>query len=267
MSRPPEQNDSAVGQVRLTVDNDVAFIVFDRPQARNAMTWQMYRDLGDAIERIGATPAVRIVVLRGAGGQAFVAGTDIAQFRDFRSGEDGVEYERGIDQCIARLEGIAVPTLAVVEGWAVGGGLAIANACDFRIAAVGARFGVPIARTLGNCLSAANLGRLERTLGVSWVRRMTLLAELPTAEELAGTGYFHAIVPPEELDEAVAKLCRRVCGHAPVTIEVTREALRRLGDGVVPDISDLIRRCYGSADFHRGVAAFGTGIPARWEGC
>ncbi|GBQ25881.1 enoyl-CoA hydratase [Gluconacetobacter azotocaptans] len=266
MSTPSSQQDTAAGQVRLAIDGDVAFIVFDRPQARNAMTWQMYRDLGAAIERIDATPTVRIAVLRGAGGQAFVAGTDIAQFRDFHSGEDGVEYEHGIDKCIARLDRIKVPTLAVVEGWAVGGGLAIANTCDFRIAATGARFGVPIARTLGNCLSAANLGRLERTLGVSWVKRMTLLAELPTAEDLAGTGYFHAIVPPEDLDGSIAKLCRRAREHAPITIDVTRETLRRLGAEATPEISDLIRRCYGSEDFHRGVAAFGTGTPARWEG-
>lgn len=266
MSAATAQQDPAAGRVRLTIDNEVAAIVFDRPQARNAMTWQMYRDLGEAIERIDATPSVRVAVLRGAGGQAFVAGTDIAQFRDFRSGEDGVEYERGIDQCIARLDRIAVPTLAVVEGWAVGGGLAIANACDFRIAAAGARFGVPIARTLGNCLSGANLARLERTLGLSWVKRMTLLAEMPAAEDLAGIGYLHAIVPAEELDGAVIKVCRRICGHAPVTVSVTREALRRLGEGEVPEMTDLIRRCYGSEDFHRGVAAFGTGAPAQWEG-
>ncbi|MBB2200479.1 enoyl-CoA hydratase [Gluconacetobacter tumulisoli] len=266
MSTLSAKQDAAAGQVRLAIDGDVAFIVFDRPQARNAMTWQMYRDLGAAIEQIDATPAVRIAVLRGAGGQAFVAGTDIAQFRDFSSGEDGVEYEHGIDQCIARLDRITVPTLAVVEGWAVGGGLAIANSCDFRIAATGARFGVPIARTLGNCLSAANLGRLERTLGISWVKRMTLLAEMPTAEDLAATGYLQAVVPPEELDGSVAKLCKRIREHAPITIDVTRETLRRLGGDAVPDISDLIRRCYGSEDFHRGVAAFGTGAPARWEG-
>ena len=266
MSGVAEREEPVAGRVRLTIDGEVATIVFDRPQARNAMTWQMYRDLGEAIERIDATPGLRVAVLRGAGGQAFVAGTDIAQFRDFRSGEDGVAYEQGIDQCIARLDRIAVPTLAVVEGWAVGGGLAIANACDFRIAAAGARFGVPIARTLGNCLSGANLARLERTLGVSWVKRMTLLAEMPAAEDLAGIGYLHAIVPAEELEATVVKFCRRICGHAPITIAVTREALRRLGESAVPEMADLIRRCYGSADFHRGVAAFGTGAPAQWEG-
>ncbi|GBQ25731.1 enoyl-CoA hydratase [Gluconacetobacter sacchari] len=266
MSGAATRRDDAAGQVRLTIDNEVAWIVFDRPQARNAMTWQMYRDLEEAIGRIDATPGLRVAVLRGAGGQAFVAGTDIAQFRDFRSGEDGVAYERGIDRCIARLEEIRVPTVAVVEGWAVGGGLAIANACDVRVAAAGARFGVPIARTLGNCLSAANLARLERALGVSWVKRMTLLAEMPAAEDLAGIGYLHAVVPAGELDAAVGRLCQRLCGHAPVTLAVTREALRRLGADPVPDIADLIRRCYGSEDFHRGVAAFGTGVPAQWEG-
>ncbi|ACI51112.1 Enoyl-CoA hydratase/isomerase [Gluconacetobacter diazotrophicus PA1 5] len=257
---------AAAGRVRLAIDQDVAHITFDRPAARNAMTWAMYADLADAIARIGDTPSVRIAVLRGAGGKAFVAGTDIAQFHAFRTGEDGVAYERKIDSCITALDRIGVPTLAVVEGYAVGGGLAIANACDFRIAAAGARFGVPIARTLGNCLSAANVARLERGLGVAWVKRMLLLAEMPTAEDLAPTGYLCAVTAPGELDGAVSRICRRICDHAPITIDVTRETVRRLEGGAAPDISDLISRCYGSADFHRGVAAFGTGTPPRWEG-
>jgi enoyl-CoA hydratase len=266
MSNTADGRDASAGQVRLTIDDDVASILFDRPAARNAMTWAMYGDLAEAIARIGDTPGVRIAVLRGAGGKAFVAGTDIAQFHAFCTGEDGVAYERRIDSCIAALEKITIPTLAVVEGYAVGGGLAIANACDFRVAAAGAKFGVPIARTLGNCLSAANVARLERALGVAWVKRMLLLAEMPTAEELAPTGYLCAVTAPEELDGAIARICRRIREHAPVTIDVTRETLRRLGGGETPDISDLISRCYGSADFHRGVAAFGTGVSAQWEG-
>ena len=106
---------------------------------------------------------------------------DIAQFREFGSGDDGVTYEARLDGFVDTLERLRVPSIAVVEGCAVGAGLAIANACDVRIAASGARFGVPIARTLGNCLSAANLGRLCTTLGVSWVKRMLLLAEMPSA--------------------------------------------------------------------------------------
>jgi enoyl-CoA hydratase len=159
-----------------------------------------------------------------------------------------------------------VPSIAVVEGFAVGAGLVIANACDVRIAASGARFGVPIARTLGNCLSAANLRPLCATLGVSWVKRMLLLAEMPTADKLLPIGYLEAVVPQEELDAEVVRLSDRLLGHAPLTMVATRETLRRLALAPDTDIADLIRACYGSTDFHRGVTAFGTGTRIEWEG-
>jgi len=146
------------GTVRLAVDGAIASVVFDRPAARNAMTWTMYQELAAICEQVGNDPAVRVVCLRGAGGEAFVAGTDIEQFKDF-DGAKGLAYERNIDAGMARLESLAVPTVAVIEGWCVGGGLAIATACDIRIATPSARLGVPIAKTLGNCLSSANIAR------------------------------------------------------------------------------------------------------------
>ncbi len=106
---------------------------------------------------------IRVAILRGTGGKAFISGTDISQFKAFASGEDGLAYEAKIDHFVETVERLRVPSIAAVEGYAVGGGLAIANACDIRIATPGARFGVPIARTLGNCLSAANIRKLCAT--------------------------------------------------------------------------------------------------------
>ena len=180
--RQSPETSSGDGQVTLRITDAVAHILFDRPWARNAMTWAMYDELAAACAAINGNRAIRVAVLRGAGGKAFVAGTDIAQFREFANGDDGVAYEAKLDGFIETLEGLRVPSIAVVEGVAVGAGLAIANACDIRIAASGTRFGVPIARTLGNCLSAANLRRLCAMLGISWVKRMVLLAEMPTAD-------------------------------------------------------------------------------------
>jgi enoyl-CoA hydratase/carnithine racemase len=254
------------GRVLLRIDGPIAYISFDRPAAHNAMTWQMYDALAAACATIDATPDVRVAVLRGNGGRAFIAGTDITQFSQFATGEDGIAYEAKIDSLIEAVERLRVPSIAVVEGFAVGGGLAIANACDIRIAASGARFGIPIARTLGNCLSAANLRRLCATLGVSWVKRMLLLAEMPAAETLLPTGYLEIAVPPDRLDAEVSRLCDRLLGHAPLTMAATREAMRRLAFAPDADIADLIRACYGSADFHRGVAAFGTKAPIDWQG-
>lgn len=257
-------SEPAAGTVRLAIDGAIARITFDRPHARNAMTFPMYEQLAEACARIGADPAIRLAVLRGAGGKAFVAGTDIEQFRAFRSGDDAVAYERKIESYIGGLEALPIPTLAVIEGWAVGGGMAIANACDLRIAAVGARFGVPIARTLGNALSAANLRRLSATLGPAMVKRMLMLAEMPAAEEMP-PGYAE-VVAPEELDAKVEATCRRLLEHAPITLRATKEALRRVALDPRAEGSDLIRAAYGSADFREGIEAFLGHRPPRWRG-
>ena len=254
------------GRVTLTRDGAVARITFDRPQARNAMTWAMYEGLADACDAIMNDASVRVAVFRGAGGKAFVAGTDIAQFAAFKDGEDGVAYEEKVETYISRVERLPMPTLCVVEGWAVGGGMAIANACDFRIATSGARFGVPIARTLGNCLSARNLRSLTETLGLPMVKRMLMLAEMPTAEELTANSYILRIAEPDGVDALEAEIVETLLGHAPVTMGVTKEALRRLGDDLNPEDSDLIRAAYGSRDFAHGVESFVAKRKPEWQG-
>jgi enoyl-CoA hydratase/carnithine racemase len=164
------------GAVHLERNGPLATVTFDRPNERNAMTWAMYGQLGVLCEQLRQDTTVRVVLFRGAGGKAFVAGTDIAQFLEFGGGGDGVAYEHRIDLCIGMLEALPMPTIALVEGWAVGGGVAIATACDFRIATPESKFGVPIAKTLGNCLSMSNMARLVGAFGAQRVRRMLLLA-------------------------------------------------------------------------------------------
>lgn len=252
------------GRIHLELDGPVARITFDRPAARNAMTWRMYEELAVACAALARNSDIRVAVLRGAGGKAFVAGTDIEQFRAFTSGEDGITYEQRIDSYIAALQALPIPTIAVVEGWAVGGGMAIANACDIRIATPGARFGVPIARTLGNCLSAANLRRLTATLGAAMVTRMMLLAEMPMAEEMP-PGYV-SVVDAAGLDAHIAGLCETITAHAPITMRVSKEALRRLQTDPAAADEDLIRAAYGSEDFGEGVAAFTAKRPPHWRG-
>lgn len=253
------------GEVHCTVTDGVASVVFDRPQARNAMTWAMYDGLARACREIAENPDVRVAVFRGAGGEAFVAGTDIAQFTEFTA-EDGLRYEAHISISIERIETLTKPTIAAVDGWCTGGGLIIASACDFRIATPSAKFGVPIAKTLGNCLSAANVARLVAAFGQARVKRILMLAEMVSAEEAAALGFVHKIATPGELDAAVAGMCARLKEHAPLTMQASKEAMRRLMLSRLPDDEDLVRLCYGSADFKEGISAFLGKRKPNWQG-
>ncbi|HJQ57801.1 MAG TPA: enoyl-CoA hydratase-related protein, partial [Vineibacter sp.] len=137
------------------VRDGIGRVTFNRPQARNALTFAMYERLAAICEEINAGAAVKALIVTGAGDKAFAAGTDIGQFRDFKGAEDGLAYEAKMDRIIDTVERCRVPTIAAIAGACTGGGAAIAAACDLRIAAANARFGFPIARTLGNCLSMA----------------------------------------------------------------------------------------------------------------
>ncbi len=253
------------GRVRLDREGVVARLTFDRPRARNAMTWAMYDELADALGRLEADDEVRVAVLRGAGG-SFVAGTDISQFTDFESGDDGLAYEARIDEVLGRLEALPVPTLAVVEGYAVGGGLALATACDLRVCTPDARFGMPIARTVGNCLSMANCARLVAHLGPARTKELIFLAGYLEAREAREIGFVVDVVEEALLDERVEALCERIAEHAPVTLRVTKEAIRRILEAMESDGDDLVRRAYGSRDFRDGVRAFLEKETPEWEG-
>ena len=257
---------SAEGSVDLAVQGGVACVTFDRPEARNAMTWAMYERLRAICEQLRADASVRVVRFQGAGGEAFVAGTDIAQFQSFASGEDGVQYERQIDATIGLVASLPMPTVAVVQGWCIGGGLAIASACDFRLATPGAKFGVPIARTLGNCLSIANVAGLVAAFGRPRLQRLLLLADLVGADEAAACGYVAEVVAPESIEAAAQKLCARLASLAPVTQQVSKETLNRLLRNGLPEAEDLVRRTYGSEDFREGVTAFMAKRPPAWTG-
>ena len=258
-------SDSATdGRVSLEIEGATAHITFDRPAARNAMTWAMYDGLKQACASIASNDAVRVAVLRGAGGKAFIAGTDISQFQSFEAGADGIDYERRISEYVGAVAALTVPTIAVVEGSAVGGGMAIASVCDFRLATPGARFGVPIARTLGNSLSQANLRVLAAMIGVPMVKRMLLLAELIPAEELTASGYVLSMVDAEELDDAVTALCEQLSGHAPMTMAAAKALLGRIVSEFEDDDHAIIEQVYSSADFREGVAAFVSRRAPAW---
>ena len=253
------------GRVRFERRGTTAVITFDRPSARNAMTWAMYEQLEQALDRVASEADLRVALLRGASGH-FVAGTDIAQFADFTTGDDGVAYERRLDAVLAKLESVPVATIAAVEGYAVGGGLALAAACDLRVCTPNAWFGVPIAKTVGNCLSMTNYARLVANLGAARTKALLFTADFIPAAEAHAIGFVVAIVEHEAFDSELDALCARVATYAPVTLQVTREAIRRIVERSSADGDDLVRRAYGSSDFHEGVAAFVEKRSPRWEG-
>lgn len=247
----------------------LAYLTFNRPEARNAMTWEMYQALVDCCDRVDAASDIQVLILRGAGGKAFIAGTDIAQFRTFRSGQDGIDYEQRLDSIVDRLERVAVPTIAQIAGVATGGGCAIAAVCDLRVCTPGSRFGVPIAKTLGNCLSAANYARFLDLLGPARLKDMLYTGRLLTADEALAAGLVNQIVPADAIDEAVRTLASTITENAPLTIRATKEMIRRVqAHRRLPpgEAHDLIALCYGSADFTEGIEAFLAKRTPRWRG-
>lgn len=248
----------------MKIDGPVATATIDRPEARNAMTMGMYDALADFCAWVDESPEVRVAVVRGAGGKAFVSGTDINHFRDFSGAADGLEYERRIESVLARLEEVAVPTIAVVEGYATGGGLSIAAACDLRICTSSAQFGLPIARTLGNCVSMPTYARLVRLIGAARTVQLVYTAGFVDGEEAVRIGLASELV--SDVEGRLAELCTQLAGHAPLTMRASKIALRRLRDQTMPPDEDLIALCYGSDDFREGVTAFLEKRPPDWQG-
>ena len=251
------------------IEPPLAFLTFNRPDARNAMTWGMYDALVEACDRVDRDDAVKVMVLRGAGAKAFVAGTDISQFQQFQAPDDGVRYERKISDVLDRLERVAKPTIAQIQGFAVGGGCAMAVTCDLRVATRESSFGIPIARTLGNCVTGAAYSRLVELVGPAAAKDMLFTGRLVPGDEAYALGLINRLVPAGEIDEAVRRLATEIAANAPLTVRATKEMTRRLMERArlaAGDSQDLIEMCYGSNDFQEGVASFLAKRPPKWSG-
>jgi enoyl-CoA hydratase len=249
-------------------ERGIVWVVVDRPEARNAMTFAMWRRLREIAEEVGADTAVRVVVLTGAGSEAFVAGTDIAEFRAFNGADDGVAYEARMDAVIGALEAIPVPVIAAIAGACTGGGVSIAAACDLRIGAPNARIGVPIARTLGNCISLHNVARVAELIGADRVKALLLTGKLLAADDALRAGFLTEVAPSGEVLHARAQqAAEEIAALAPLTLRASKEMVRRLrAPAALPDDEDLIRLCYGSRDFREGLTAFLDKRRPRWTG-
>lgn len=250
------------------VEDGIAKITFNRPQARNAMTFAMYEQLASICEAINQDRSIKALILTGAGDKAFASGTDISQFRAFKTAQDALDYEARIDRVLGTLEQCRVPVIAAIAGACTGGGAGIAACCDLRIGTQSTRMGFPIARTLGNCLSMSNISRVVSLVGPARTKDMIFRARLIEADEALALGLLTEIVPDvETLQTRALETARLVASHAPITLEVTKEAVRRIRRTLSRDEGeDLILRAYMSEDFREGMDAFLNKRTPDWKG-
>jgi enoyl-CoA hydratase len=250
------------------IRDGIGHVTFNRPQSRNALTFAMYERLAEICASVGQDREVRALLLTGAGEKAFAAGTDISQFRAFKEPQDAIDYEARIDRVLGALERCPIPSVAAISGACTGGGAAIAACCDIRIGAANARFGFPIARTLGNCLSISNYTRLAALIGPARTKEIIFTSRLVEAEEARALGLLSEVLPDHaSLLARGEALARLVAGQAPLTLRATKEALRRIKEKMAHEEGrDLILMCYMSEDFREGMDAFLNKRAPEWRG-
>jgi len=253
------------GAVLLEQMGAIALITLSRPTALNALTWTMYQQLEAHLEHVATDDATHAIIIHGEG-KAFAAGTDIQQFQGF-TGEDGVAYEHTMEAIVERLYTIAKPTIAAIDGYAVGAGLVIASVCDLRYATPAARFGVPIARTLGNCITLKNYRHLVDSFGAMRTKEMLFTGRLLTASDALHCDFLTATVDEEKLITHVTGVAEQMSSLAPLTIWSVKEAQRRLNAAEAAiDFDDVVARIYSSFDFAEGVRAYLEKRKPHWRG-
>ncbi len=263
-----DQSPSTADDLLFEVNSGIGRVTFNRPQARNAFTFEMYERLAQICETANGDRSIKVLVFQGAGDKAFASGTDINQFRAFKTPEHALEYESRIDRVLTTLEKCRAPTIAAINGACTGGGAGIAACCDLRIGTKTTKMGFPIARTLGNCLSMSNISRLAALIGPARVKDLIFTARLIGAEEAASVGLLTEVV--EDLAGLRARadeLATMIAGHAPLTLAATKQALARLQRRLSREEGeDLILMCYMSRDFREGLDAFLNKRKPQWTG-
>ncbi|MBX3655743.1 MAG: enoyl-CoA hydratase/isomerase family protein [Ramlibacter sp.] len=251
---------TGTSRILAQVRDGIGWITFNHPERRNAMSLDMWAGLGVAASAFGVDPAVRVVVMRGAGGQAFVSGADISEFEEHRADAAQKEtYDRIAAQGHAGLASLGKPLIALIEGWCVGGGLALALAADIRFATAGARFAVPAAR-LGLGYDYRGLAALARLVGPSVAKDILFSARFIEADEALRLGLLNFVAEEGRIEEQVSTYAARVAANAPLTVHAAKaavQAFERYADAVnTPEVAALVARCFDSADYREGRQAF-----------
>ncbi|HEX6567238.1 MAG TPA: enoyl-CoA hydratase [Chthoniobacterales bacterium] len=245
----------------------IAQVKFNRPEVRNALTFEMYEAVYDLCAEANEKGEIRAIIFAGVDSSAFASGTDISLLQGIKDGKGGIEYEERIERVVGMVERCRVPTIAAIAGACTGGGAALVTACDSRIGAKNMRFGYPMAKTLGNCLSLPNSARLIFLIGPGRFKELLLTARLMGAEEAHATGLISEVVEPVDVLARAHELAVQIAQNAPLTIWAAKEAVHRLhGQLQSTDLTDVIEKCYQSDDFRLGVESFINKQAPKWSG-
>jgi len=241
------------------IDGAIGWMTFNKPQRRNAVSLDMWAAIPEILDLFAQDPAVRMVVLKGAGEQAFVSGADISEFEKLRATlESNAHYDRVCDEASHRLINYPKPTIAMINGWCIGGGMALALECDIRIAADNTRFGIPATR-LGLGYGAAGVKKLVEIVGPSFAKEIFYTAKHYTAAEALAMGLVNRVVPAAELQSFTRDYCATIGDNAPLTMHAVKVAVAEILKAEKGDLDlcdELVQKCFASEDYIEGRRAF-----------
>ncbi len=241
-------------------DGGIGRITFNNPARHNAVSLEMWQGLAQIIDDFNHDDAIRVIVLTGAGGKAFVSGADISEFKEKRNSvEAAAEYSRISEAGRVALANTPKPTIAMIRGYCIGGGLATAIACDLRIAAEGSKFGVPAAK-LGLGYAYEGIKKLVDLVGPAYAREIFYTARQFTTDEAWRMGLVNQVVPGDELETYVGNYCETIAGNAPLTVKaakaIVKEAVKDEGHRDMALCERLVKECFASQDYTEGRTAF-----------